>query len=376
MKVLIQPKPQHMVNTFLLVFVVHSMQLGVGIQGFQRIIYLDAKHDAWVSVILSGAAMAVVGFVMVKTLAAYESTDLYGIQYDVLGKWLGNLLNFIFILYCLASFHVIVRNYIEVIQAWIFPEVPNWLLALTLVYLVYYALNGGMRTIVGVSFFSVVLSLWLVILLAYPFQFAKWEYLFPMFEASIPDMLRGAKQMTFTVVGFEIIYFIYPFLKEKDRVHRHMQYGLLFTTVLYLALMIISLAYFSGGQLERTIWGTLSLFKIVRFPFIERFEYVAIAFWVLLILPNLMFYMWSAARGISRIFNKKEQKISWLLLALMYLTLLYPMNRLQINMMNNYFSRGAFYLIFGYPFVLYAAVLIKKKLFSKKGEGNAAKNAE
>ncbi len=363
-----------MVNTFLLIFVVHSMQLGVGIQGFQRIIYMEARHDAWISVIISGVATAIIGFIMVKTLSAYENTDLYGIQYDVLGKWIGTLVNILFVLYFLGGFHMIVRNYIEVLQAWVFPEIPNWLLALTLVYLVYYGLNGGLRTVVGVSFFSVTLSLWLILLLAYPFQFANWDYLFPMFEASVTEMLIGAKQMTFTVIGFEIIYVIYPFLKEKDRVHKYMQYGLGFTTILYLAVMVVSLAYFSGGQLERTIWGTLSLFKIVRFPFIERFEYVAITFWVLLILPNLMLYMWAATRGISRIFNKKEQKVSWILLTFILLTLLYPLTRVQINMLNDYFARGAFYIVFVYPLLLFGAVLIKNKLFRKKDEANAQKN--
>ena len=177
--------------------------------------------------------------------------------------------------------------------------------------------------------------------------------------------------MTFTVIGFEIIYVIYPFLKEKDRVHKYMQYGLGFTTILYLALMVVSLAYFSGGQLERTIWGTLSLFKIVRFPFIERFEYVAITFWVLLILPNLMLYMWAATRGISRIFNKKEQKVSWVLLLFIFLTLLYPLSRVQINLFNDYFARGALYIVFAYPLLLFGVVLIKKKLFGKKDEANA-----
>jgi spore germination protein (amino acid permease) len=374
MKVLIEPKPHTLVNTFLLIFVVHSVQLGVGIQGFQRIIYLEAKHDAWISVLFSGAASALVGFVMVKILAAYSSSDLYGIQYDVFGKWLGNMMNLLYVLYSLGGFHVIVRNYIEVIQAWIFPELPNWLLSLTLIYLVYYGMNGGLRTIVGVSFFSVTLSLWLVLLLAYPFQFANWDYLFPLFESSITEVLKGAKQMTFTIIGFEIIFVIYPFLKEKDRVHKHMQFGLLFTTILYLALMVVSLAYFSGGQLERTIWGTLSLFKIVRFPFIERFEYVAITFFVLLILPNLMFYLWSASRGIARIFNKNEKKINWLLLGVLFLSLLYPMNRVEINMANNYFAKAAFYVVFCFPFVLYGAVLIKKKLFGKKDEGHAENN--
>jgi spore germination protein (amino acid permease) len=375
MKVQIEAKPQNMVNTFLLIFVVHSLQLGVGIQGFQRVIYLEAKHDAWISVLLGGVASAVVGFVMVKILAAYESSDIYGIQYDVFGRWLGNLINFVYILFSLGAFHVIVRNYIEVIQAWIFPELPNWLLSFTLIYLVYYGLNGGLRTIVGVSFFSVTMSLWLVLLLAYPFQFTNWDYLFPMLEASVPEILKGAKQMTFTIIGFEIIFVIYPFLKEKDKVHKHMQFGLWFTTLLYLMLMVVSLAYFSGGQLERTIWGTLSLFKIVRFPFIERFEYVAITFWILLILPNLMLYLWSGSRGLARIFNKKEKKFNWMLLAILYVSLLFPMNRMEINMANDYFAKFAFYIVFCYPFLLYGAVLIKKKFFRKKGGKHAENNS-
>lgn len=366
MKVSIDPKPQHMINTFLLIFIVHSMQLGVGIQGFQRIIYLEAKHDAWISVILGGIATAVVGFVMVKILALYGSSDLFGIHYDVFGKWIGNLMNIVFILYFLVSFHIIIRNYIEVIQAWVFPEVPNWLIALTLAYLVYYGLNGGLRTIVGVSFFSVILSLWLILLIAYPVPFLKWDYLFPVFESSLTEIAMGAKQMTFTVLGFEIILVIFPFLKEKNRVHKHMQYGLIFTTILYTAVMLISLAYFSGGQLERTIWGTLSMLKIVRFPFIERFEYVAITFWILIVLPNLMLYLWAGARGLARMTGKKEQRISWILLTVIYFTLIYPLSRVQINMLNDYFARGAFYLILVYPFLLYVAVLIKKKLFRKK----------
>lgn len=367
MNVRIDPKPQTLVNAFLLVFIIHSMQIGVGIQGFQRVIFMEAKHDAWISVILSGVFTAAIGWVMVKTLEIYQSADLYGIQYDIFGKWLGNLLNLIFVFYFLGGFYVIIRNYIEVIQAWIFPDLPTWFLSLSLLLLVSYGLNGGFRVIVGVSFFSIILTLWLIILLGYPLQFANWEYLLPLFEARMTEILSGARQMTFTVIGFEIIYTVYPFIKEKEKANRFMQLGLLFTTILYLAVMVLSLAYFSGGQLERTIWGTLSLFKIVRFPFIERFEYVAISFWVLIILPNMILYLWSASRGLGRIFGKSAKKMSWILLVALFLILQFSFTRTEINLVNDYYAKGAFYIVFIYPFALYGAALIKRK-FSHKGD--------
>lgn len=368
MKVLINPKPQTLVNAFLLVFIIHSMQIGVGIQGFQRVIYLEAKQDAWISVVISGILTAVIGWVMVKTLELYQSADLYGIQYDVFGKWLGNLLNLIFVLYFLGGFYVIIRNYIEVIQAWIFPELPTWFLSISLMFLVSYAISGGFRTIVGVSFFSIVLSLWLILMLTYPFQFANWDYLLPIFEARLTEILSGAKQMTFTVIGFEIIYAVYPFIKEKEKVNKFMQLGLFLTTILYLALMIVSLAYFSGGQLERTIWGTLSLFKIVRFPFIERFEYVAISFWALIILPNMILYLWAGSRGLGRIFGKSAKKMSWVLMPVLFITLQFSFTRTEINLINDYYAKIAFYIVYIYPFALYGMALIKKKFFSKRSD--------
>jgi hypothetical protein len=69
----IQLSPKDMINAYLLFFVVHSAQIGVGVHGFQRIVYQDAKHDAWISVLLAGLATHIVAFCMIKTLEVYGS---------------------------------------------------------------------------------------------------------------------------------------------------------------------------------------------------------------------------------------------------------------------------------------------------------------
>ena len=42
------------ISPFLVFFLIHSMQSGVGILGFQRFIAKSAGYDAWMSIILSG----------------------------------------------------------------------------------------------------------------------------------------------------------------------------------------------------------------------------------------------------------------------------------------------------------------------------------
>ncbi|QTC42855.1 GerAB/ArcD/ProY family transporter [Bacillus sp. V3] len=366
MKISINPPQQSLINAFLVMFIVHTAQLGVGVQGFQRIIYAEAKHGAWMSVLLSGVVTSIIGFVIVKTLSHYESSDIYGIQRDIYGKWIGTFINLVYVSYCLGAFLVVIRNYIEVVQAWVFPEVPTWFIAITLLLLVLYGALGGFRTIVGMSFFSVFFGIWLIALIAYPLKFANWQNVFPLFDSHALEIAKGAYAMTFTVIGFELIYSYYPFVKEKKKTNLYVQIGLAFTTLIYLIIMLVSLTYFSGGQLGRTVWGTLSLFKIVRLPFIERFEYVAITFWMLIILPNLMLYVWSAARGMGRIFQKSEKWFLWIFAGVMFIVIQFFVTREQINTLSNNFAKISFYVVYCYPVILYILVIIKKKV-TKKG---------
>ncbi|HBT72891.1 MAG TPA: spore gernimation protein [Lysinibacillus sp.] len=366
----IQLSPKDMINAYLLFFVVHGAQIGVGIQGFQRIIYQDARQDAWISVLLAGIATHIVTFCMIKTLEIYGSNDLYGIQIDIFGKWIGNFLNVMYVIYCSVAFFSVLRNYIAVIQAWIFPSIGTWFLSATLLIIIIYAFTGGLRVIVGVSFFSIILSLWIMPMLAFPLKYSSVESLFPILENDFRSILKGAHSMTFTIIGFEILNVIYPFVKDKENVRKPVHLGLLASTVIYLAVMLVSITYYSEGKLLKTIWATLTLFSFISFPFMERFEFVAVCFWMLIILPNLCLYLWAAYRGAIRLVNISGTTFVWILSFFVFIGTLLIQTRTQINTINTVFGQVAFFVIFVYPLVLWPIALLKKNLTSKKVKKN------
>ena len=366
----IRLSPKDMFNAYLLFFVIHSTQIGVGIHGFQRIVYQEARQDAWISVLLAGLATHIVAFCMIKTLEVYGSNDLYGIQQDIYGKWIGNFLNAIYILYCFVAFFSVLRNYIEVIQAWIFPGISIWFISITLLIIIIYAFTGGLRVMLGISFFSVVLSLWILPMLIFPMKFASLDSLLPILEANIGSILKGAQSMTFTIIGFEILNIIYPFIKDKKKTSKYTHLAVLATTFIYLSIMLVSIAYYSEGKLLKTVWATLTLFSFISFPFMERFEFVAVCFWMLIILPNLCLYLWAAYRGTIRLVKISETKFVWIFSLFIFLGTLIVQTRAQINMINNELGKVAFYIVFVYPIFLYVITILKKKFTSKKGQKN------
>jgi spore germination protein (amino acid permease) len=371
MKVNLHPKEGLLINAFMLVFIVHSVQVGVGLAGLPRVVYLEAKHDAWISVFLAGIITSVVLLFMVQMLKQYDSADLYGIHFDIFGKWAGHSLNFIYIAYMTSTFFIILMNYVEIVQVWIFPTLPSWQLALVLILLVIYAVYGGIRVVVGVAFFSVIGTIWLAAVILVPLQFGDFTHLFPIMNSNAKQLIMGAQSTTLSMLGFEIILFVYPFVKEKQKAMFFVQMGNLLTTIIFTIATLISIVFFASNSLEKTIWPVLSMFKIVRLPNLERFEFIAVSFWMLIILPNMCFYLWAASKGFSRIFRKKQKWGVWIIAITAFAASFFIRSRYQMNTMTDIVAKLGFFFAFCYP-VLLAIIVFVKKWFKRR----AGKHAE
>lgn len=365
-------KPTNSISAYLAGFLVHATQIGVGILGYQRVVAGEAGHDAWISVVLAGLATHLTILLITKTLQSYPSADIYGIQLDVFGKWLGTFFGILYAMYFFLSATVVLRTYVEVVQTWMFPNLPTWVLSAIILLLAIYTIMGGIRVVAGYTFFSVSVTIWLVCDLYYPLQYAQWEYLFPILEANASQLFKGMLAMSLSNIGFEILYVIYPYVQNKDRLPRSVQTGVLVTNLIYTFVMIVSLVFFSQGQLMRTIWATLNLKKMVYFPILERFELIAISIWLLVILPNIMVFVWSSGRGFKRLFGWSLRNSMLMILPVIYLISLLLVSRNDINKLNDIFAKIGMGMGYVYPFLLFMLVKWKhRKRRMKEGTADA-----
>ncbi|MGM9949267.1 MAG: GerAB/ArcD/ProY family transporter [Lysinibacillus sp.] len=361
MKNTMQIKPTQQINAFLIAFIISTNQVGIGLMGFQQHLYHFAKQDSWISLIFSFLLAHVVLFIIIKTLALYESNDIYGIHQDIFGTFIGNFLNVLYVSYCGTIFLIILRTYIEIIHTWVFYNLSSWFLSATLLLLLIYAFTGNLRVIVGVSFFTIIMSfLWNFSLIP-PLKYADMNYLLPVLQTDIVDILKGTYFMAFTIIGFEIINVIYPFIKDKNKVNRYSHLGLVATLLIFLPISLVSLVYFSGEQLSKTVWPTLTMLSIVRLPFIERIDIFLICFSVVIILPNLCLYAWAVYRGINRIVNISPSKFIWSFSLLMGILAFMIQSVQQLDALSRIFTPIGFTVAYVYPFILYILALVKRK---------------
>ncbi|KQU57879.1 GerAB/ArcD/ProY family transporter [Rossellomorea marisflavi] len=357
-----QPVPENRkVSPSLAFFLVHSIQVGAGVLGFQRIISIHAGYDGWISVILAGALTHIIMFMMYKMLSTVKG-DLVSIHTYVFGKWIGNFFSLLYALYFGLLVITIIRSYVEVVQVWMYPRLSTFIFSLFFLLLTYYIVNGGVRTIAGVAYLGTLLPSYLILTFVFTFKYADFRNILPVFDHSVMEILLSTRDMSLTYLGYEAILMLYPFIKDPEKSQKYAQWGLFATSSIYTLIAIISFGFFAPDQLDKTIWATLSMWKIVEMPFVERFEYIGIANWCLIILPNVCITVWCSSRVIKRMTPMKHRHTLMLISVLCLAGLTFIDKRDQINLLNTISGKSGFYFNFIYIPLLFALVFIMKKV--------------
>lgn len=367
-----KPSENLLINAFLVMFIIHGTQFGLGVAGVQRVIYKEAKQDSWIAILLAGLIIHIIVFIMIKTLKKFENLDVFQIHLQIYGDFIGKSVNFIYSLYLFSTFLTIVLGYTEIVQGWVFPDIPSWVISAFLVLITIQGVSGGIRMVAGVCFMSIVLTIWIFFFLAPTLRYAHWDYLLPVMEVPPKDIMKGILKTSYTMLGFEILFCIYPFIKEKGKALRYAQIGVLMTTLLVAILMVLATVYFSPDQLLRTIWATLSMYKIVRLPNLERFEYVSVVLWMLVITSNLVVYMWAATRGIKASIGVKQRSSLYILCVITIGISIFINKRSIIDQFIDYVGKVGLYIVFLYPILLYLLTFIRKKKNATNNEINSS----
>lgn len=340
-------------------YLIHSLQFGVGVLGFQRIIVKFAGQDAWIAVILSGVFSHIMVWMIYRILRGAEG-NIHDIHHRIFGKWLGKGINILISLYFTMLAIGVLRTFIEIIQVWMFPDMNVLVFSLLFLALVYYIVTGGFRVVTGICFFGVVLPGYLMITYFFPLEFAEWENLFPMFDHSLGDIFSATKSMALTVLGFEALLVYYPFIKHPEKSQKWAHAGIFFTTALYLLILIVTIVFFNEEQLQKNIWATLTIWKIVEIPFVERFEYIGIANWNLVILPNVCLTLWCASRGFKQTLNLPQKKTLLIVLVLCLIAVNMFQTRNQIDDFNTIMGKVGLYFYLYIPVILFTQFLMKR----------------
>jgi spore germination protein (amino acid permease) len=299
-------KENKMVSPYFLFFLMHSTQTGVAVLSFQANIIRGAGHDAWLSVLALGLIMHVIFLMMLYILKHSSAGDILSFHRDVFGKTFGGLLNII--LACYFSFVSLyaLHTYIDILQIWVFDGIASWEFSLLFSILIFYIVAGGFRIVTAIAYWGVVIPSFLLFSLLYLLDFINVSNLLPLIQHGVKDFFISAQKAAPIYFGFETVLVFFPFIKDRERANKWGHLALLYTTFIYTIITIMTFMFFTQGKLEHLSWPTLTMIKIIQFPFLERFEFIFIFTWLLVVMPVISVNLWAAIRSIKLTTSKAK----------------------------------------------------------------------
>lgn len=239
---------------------------------------------------------------------------------------MGKIATLIFALYfAFLAFVIFIREALF-IQAWILPRTEIYILILLLAIPSYQIVRKNITILGRYSVLVFFMTLWTIIIYLFPLKEAKWLHLLPVLKEGWLPILTTVKTAIFSFIGFEITFFLYPFLIKKEKALMGVVIANTLSLFAFLIITIVAFAFFSPDEITIYKEPTIEILKVLEFKFVERLEIVLFSFYLFVMSTTVLPLMFMTVFCTSKLVEKQshERHLFWYLLIGFIYVVLFP----------------------------------------------------
>lgn len=305
---------KHMISSNQLRTFITSAQIGIGILVLPSTLARDVGHDGWISFVLAGIISISAAIIIVKLLQLYKDKSIYEINKVIFGNHLGNVMNFMIILYLSYATAIGIRVFASVINITILRLTPPILLSVYVLiptlYLIWYGLKSICRFANLLYFIMFIIIIFFLII----FKYLRLTLLMPVGDAGLNQIIKGVFPSMFALLGFELTVIIYPNITDKSKVLKNVILANVITVIYTLLNVLVITSFFGETMASNLVFPLFSLARSYKAPIFERVDMYYIALWFPAMAISLRAYFFSTHYSINKIFNIKKTTSSLIIM--------------------------------------------------------------
>lgn len=340
------------------IFLIHGAQVGTGVLSLPRIVAEKSGTDGWICIVLAWVINCLTGWIMLLTLRKYPNHTLPDLFDYLFGKWLGKLLLLPLIAYFAFFGWIIMINSMLYIKAWFLTKTPEFLIVLLFSVPSYLVVRNGLRVQARYVEFIFYLMAWMPLFLLFPLEKGHLLHLLPVFKEGWGPIISGMPSTIFGFAGFEILYFIYPFLQKKQYALQGFLIANTMTMLLYLYVTLVCFIFYTPDGITTINQPVLSLLKNIEFRFLERFDMIFLALYLLIVSKTWIPYVYCTAFSTCHMLKKQDHSWHAALYFMLVIVLVFVIQPTwnQSDQWQKLVSKFGSLVIYVLPVVLYAYV--------------------
>lgn len=297
------------------VFIVTS-QIGTGIITLPNQLAGKVGHDGWIPTLIGGIICSLLILVQLLLLKKYKDKCIIEINKKLYGKIIGQIFNLFLIVYVFYGSCIILRRIGDIISSEVLKATPSLVAGLfTMIpslYLLYYGLTPICR-VANEVFFIITITILMYIISLGNMDFMA---LLPIGEMGIMPILKTIDITIYTYIGFELIVFIYPCIKDKENAIKYGELAVLSVTIFFTLTVAVLTGVFGENMLKGLSSSLIFFSGIINIPVIERIDLFFIVMWLPLAACVVRNFMFCTYYSLEKMFSIKCRNLIITLLML------------------------------------------------------------
>lgn len=331
-----------------LYFLIVITQIGVGVLSLPNSVFLIAKNDSWISVILAGFIVQIILIIIWKVDQLTKGKDLLEITNQLFGKGLGKFFQVIYLCYFLSVGTIILILYNEVLKTWVFTHTPKHLIIGLFVIVSIYLVVSGLNVIA--SFFVLVSILIIVLLISVSVALKESHifYLFPIGINGFINIFKGTKECFLAMLGFELCFLFLARTKASNKEKLTViTIANITVTFIYTFITFVSILFYSPDELKLVPEPVLYMMKEYTFIVLERVDLIFLSVYIVVVVTTYSSYLFAASNALKHIISNHTKYTTYGAGCITFIFAILPKTHLQIEEITKYigFSSIGFILI-------------------------------
>ncbi|WJE53550.1 endospore germination permease [Bacillus cereus] len=289
------------------IFLINGMQVATGVLSLPRLLAEKAGTDGWIAILIGWVFSTISGIFIVKTAARYPEDTLYDILIRLFGKIVGKALVVIYMIYFAFYSCIILVNAMLYLKGWLLPKTPDYIIIFLFSIPTFLVVRNGLRIIGRYSELTFYMMLWIPLFFLIPLkESGSLLPFFPLLKEGWKPVLTAVPTTIFAYLGFDIAFFLYPFLQKKQYAVHGIVIANTLTMLFYLFATIVCFSYFSPDSITEFNQPVLNLLKVIEFRFLERFDMILLAVYLTVVSTAWIPCIYCAVFCSSQLLGKQD----------------------------------------------------------------------
>lgn len=201
-----------------LTFYILGATVATVIFSLPRIASKTSGPDAWLAVIIGGAAPLLSLLFIHSLWRRFPGMTFSQLSVAIFGRWIGSLLVLGYVVYLVLLYAMAMRNGIEITNLYMLPRTPLPVIGFLMMSAVIYIASQGIQVAARMNellFYMLILSL---LLLMVPVFQGDYTNLLPVAGTGLGGILKGALSTTFAYAGIEVLLVLHPMVTRQEEV--------------------------------------------------------------------------------------------------------------------------------------------------------------